>query len=798
MTIHDRARRIAAIVSQSTPPRLRSLAALLATAAGIIWISPRIYGFEEWVSGPGPRLVRAWALLAFFGFSAISAGAAVVRRLSPGGRPDGFWALSFTTGAALFALATGLFGWLHLIGPSFFVLLPLLFIAAGSRTLIAEAAVRRGETSFSALELVVLVFGVLCAGLVGLQTISPENINYDAAWYHLRAAERYALAGGMVRPPEGDVLLALPQAASWLYTWAFLLPQSLLDDKVRLALLLEFSAVLGTLAALPALVRTLCPSLPAASTRLSWVAFFFSPAIFIYDTGVMGGADHVAALWSVSTLITWFHARRAISWRPWVLFGIQASALLLAKYSSIYVLVPLSVLIAGDWVARRRRAGRLADGQAWGPLVAAGVVLVLTSPYWLRNWIWYHNPVYPVGSHLFPNLPWNRDADAWLLYARETHWLTTGGTFLHKVRLTLGALFNYQTELNTWGDMTGGQPLPGAGGQPIAGTIYFLSLLALPFIADRGRLLVLAVVINVGIAVWFNTHIHEMRYLTVLMAPMAAGAAAVALSLWRQRGVFGRLAVLVAVCWNLAAYADMPFRRTHRMARHASTVGVAESYLAQPTERTAKLVRWETIAALLPPDAVPLVHGVYPHLGLGRQSVTDAIGLQFGINYGRWGSIAEILRQLRLMGVTHLIWKPRTEQADSVSGEALFQGLVAQTVQRAEAGGFTVGDLPAQAREIGEGVLYLGCGNLFRSGLYTLEALKAPLTPPYQAFAAPPLAAPVEGDWRALLPRASYVVAETDCQFSAPPEDFTLLTEQAGGAKRLRFHVRTSGHAQGW
>lgn len=777
---------------------LAPLLALAAVAGGIASVAPRVYTLANWNAGVGPMLVSAWALAALFAAAALSTGARLVRAAFRGRPVDGFWALSFATGAAIFALAHGLGGWVGALGWAWFVLLPLAMLAWGWRTVV-EVLVGRHEDApwkleLSLLELVALAFGVVCIGLLFLQTITADNVNYDAAWYHLRAAERYALAGGQVHTPEGDLLLSLPQTASWLYTWAFLWPRASLEDHVRLAFLLELATVLGTLAALPALVRAVCPSLPRALTRLSWVAFFFYPSIFVYDTGVMGGADHVVTLWAVTAILAWLHAREAGTLRAWALFGVHLAGLL-AKYSSLYVLVPLTLLVAGDWLWRAlsaRERGRVGRATALGPLVTAGLALALTSPYWLRNAIWFHNPVYPAATGIFPSTPWHADAEAWLQNSKESTFWTENGTTAHKLQVSAQALFNYQTELNTWGDLT--------QGQPVVGSSYFLSLLALPFIRDRKRRLVmLAFIVNAGIFVWFNTHQHQFRYLTILMAPMAAGAAAVALSLWRSESLFARAAVLAAAAWHLAAFADMPFRKTHRMANRESTVSVASEYLNRHGGRVGRLAAWEAIGQALPPSAVPLVHGSFPHLGLGRQSATDVTGLQFGINYGRWGSQKEIHAQLRKMGVTHLIWNPGCEQSDSVTGEALFLGLATQVTEKKALHGYSVGELPQEPREIGEGILYVGCANLFESGLYTLEALKVPVPPWFHPWPKVQPVAKVQGDWRALLPRASYVALEADCNLGDPPvTEFTWMNDQMGFPRKLRHFVRTAGQAQGW
>ena len=77
---------------------------------------------------------------------------------------------------------------------------------------------------------------------------------------------------------------------------------------------------------------------------------------------------------------------------------------------------------------------------------------------------------------------------------------------------------------------------------------------------------------------------------------------------------------------------------------------------------------WSEIGSALPPAARPLVHGLETHLGLPRLTVTDTGGMQVGIDYAKWGSVAEVWRHLREMGVTHLIWNSDVEQPDTVTG----------------------------------------------------------------------------------------------------------------------------------
>lgn len=764
--------------------RVAGVLSLLALAGAGFWVASFALPmdkvlFDKWTTGLGPRLWTTWGYLGTFVLAALSFGQLMVRTASKGPR-DGSWALAFSSGTIVFAVAIGLFGWLGWLAHPFFWLLPLVMTFAGLpalRDAVIEAKEQRAhERAFSNVELLALLFGGGCLLLLLFQVISPDNVNYDAMWYHLRAAERNALASAIQRTPEGDVLLTLPSATSWLYTWAFLAPGMVTEDRVVLALHLEFAVFAGTLACVPPLVRALVPGRDRRATRVSWVALFFFPSVFIYDTGLMGGADHMVALWAGAAVLAWIQARERGDLWSWVLPGLQLAGLT-AKYSSLYLLIPLAPLMLGDALWRRRVSGLF---------VAAGVGLLMTSPYWLRNLVWYHNPVYPSAGFLFPNSPSNPDFAAWQSYWAQLVVLNpNAGSTAHRVRSTLRVLVDYHQQIYGWKDMTGDQPVMGSG--------YFLSLVVLPFLPERRRLFALAVLVNLGIVVWFNLSQYHFRYLTVLTPLMAAGMAATALSLW-ELGLPARLGVVGLTCLLLSAYADVPFRHTHRLNRASSPVENAGDFITKRGPGSGRLSMWRELAATLPPEARPVVHGIDPHLGLPRLSITDNSGWQLGINYGRWGSVAEAWRGLRALGATHLIWTDEVEQADSLAGEAIFRALARATVNQKVVRGMNVGELPAEApsSQPGTHVLYVGCTLPRQTGIYSLPALVSPLPPADNPW---PVVVPDEAlqsdTWltAASQDRVGWVVQEESCKLAAPP-GYVSMGVQKMLPISLRYYVR--------
>ncbi|MBL8915512.1 MAG: hypothetical protein JNM17_32740 [Archangium sp.] len=767
------------------------LLALAALAYGGYWVASFSLPmdkvpFDTFSTGIGPRIWRTWGYLGVFVLAAVAFGQFVVRRLSKTSR-DGAWALAFSTGTISFAALIGLFGWVGVLGYPFFWVLPLTMTLIGVaplRDALVETTERwKKSPPLSALEIAAFLFGGLCLGLLVMQAVVPDNINFDATWYHLRAGERNAIAGAITRTPEGDLLLTLPSATGWLYTWAFLAPLSL-EDKVMLSLHLELAVFIGTMACIPPLVRALVPGIDRTKSRATWVALFFFPAVFIYDTGIMAGGDHIVGLWTVSSVLAWLQAREHDDAPSWALVGIQLAGLT-AKYTSIYLLVPLIPMMGIDALWRGRAvpfAKRVS-----GLMTGAAVTLAVTAPYWLRNLVWYHNPIYPSGSSIFPSTPWHEDANVWISsFARDNTFAAAISSPSHRVSASIDALKNYHQTIYGWADMQGGHSVMGSG--------YFLSMLALPFIAHRRRLLALALILNVGVVVWFNTYQHHMRYLLVLAPLMAAGMAATAVALWELSWP-GRVAVVGVTALLLTAYADVPFRRTHRMNRGSSPVENFGEFLKQRGV-SGHLKGWAQLGDQLPPNAKPLVHGMEPPFGLGRLTVTDAQALQFGINYGRLGSTEKIWQHLRTLGVTHLIWNGGwVIQGDSVTGEALFVALAHSTINRRVGNGLNVGELPPTAPpQPGTHLLYLGCsGRMWRTGVYPLETLVEPLPPMWDPWPELQPYEPVDqanAQVVAVDPRVGWVVMEEACTMTPPP-GYTLMSSQASTAPfKLKHFVR--------
>src|SRR5690606_12806881 len=156
---------------------------------------------------------------------------------------------------------------------------------------------KRGP-SWNAIEVTLCALGLLGLLLVYAPLMTPQNVSFDARWYHLPLAERYAVEGGIVPYKEGWFIAGAPQLASLIFSWCFSLPFSTTFDQVEACQHVEFLIFVYTIASVPLLVRKVVPR-NMRVPRNTWAFVFFFPGLFVFDSGVSGGADHIAALWAI-------------------------------------------------------------------------------------------------------------------------------------------------------------------------------------------------------------------------------------------------------------------------------------------------------------------------------------------------------------------------------------------------------------------------------------------------------------------------------------------------------------------
>jgi hypothetical protein len=392
------------------------------------------------------------------------------------------------------------------------------------------------------------------------------------------------------------------------------------------------------------------------------------------------------------------------------LLGLLVAGAVLTKYQAAY-------LCAAPGLALLWQAGRVVGGARVGAeagmgagtipgrlsrslgarLVAAGLplgacgaaLLVATTPLWLRNWLWYGDPVYPMLPRVFSPRPWvpGTDPDRFL---QLSSW-TPQGTFAEKIKETLLATVQFSFKPHDWWNLH--------ADLPVFGSLFTLGLPVLLFLAPRRRLLALGASTWLGLCVWYWTY-HQDRYLQALVPWMAAFLAALLAMTWR-RGLAGRLAVVALVAVQVIWGGDIFAIPTHAMIGQQPakltldliSAGYRADWAAQ-RESHQDLV---PVGRVLPPNSKVLVHERLVHLGLEAMSVADAPGTQGGISYRTLDNPRRVHDLLRSFGVTHLLWRPdATLGWQTVADDLVFFDFVAHHVDKvADLAGLTLATLPA-------------------------------------------------------------------------------------------------------
>lgn len=747
-----------------------------------------------WLYAEYLLLCAGWAL------ACVSTGHRVL--LSTWGRPLPLVehvTLAFASGVLVFFLLMFVGGLLGLLGPVFSVVLPVAMFAFGAsplrrtvtrgwRHLRRARRDRRGASPLWVLPTV--VFGLLGVGMLYLNILTPQNIAYDSRWYHLSLAEHYAAAGAIRASPEGWFQAALPQLASVIYSWAFQLPWFRVFDRVELAAHLEFTVFLFTLAGIPALVRAV---VPGARAHLAWTATFLFPGILLYDSSLSGAADHFAALWAVPICLTLRRALPDLEPRRCLLFGAMLAGAALTKYQAVALLAGAVLAFGGRavWLALRRRRA-----SAWqGVAAAAGAALVLTAPHWLKNWVFYGDPIYPfLYKHLQVH-PWTVDsAHRFEVVFQGQLWRPEGTLGQRLSETLLKGVLGFSFEPNDW-------PMFHRD-VPVFGSLFTLLVVALPFVRRGGRAALLFACGNVGVGLWYWLS-HQDRYLQALLPWMAAAVAAALVLVWRT-GWIGRLATMPLVAAQIVWGGDVYFIPTHAMNNTAPIKLVTDLLSAHyrgDRNRFATYSPWTDIGEHLPAGSKVLVHQSHVHLGLEAMSVSDWGGWQGGLSYARLGTPLAVYERLRSYGVTHVVWLSRNEpwrpnESDSLAGDLVFFRFARLYAVSAQSyGEATVARMPPSppVGPFSDDVLVRACdgGGAYADGYYKLADLALPAETtdragaptPRNSMDCPPGAAacdPVLGD-------VGFVVVKPGC---APAVDGRLRPPYA--------HIATRGELRLW
>ena len=765
-------------------PRFALPVVLLLAALGFARFYGKFYPIEEWLFW---RYAIYWLACAFWSLGCVSTGYVIVRGLRGVSPPLlETLCLSFGAGMVVFYLAMNALGAVHgLHAPTFFAL-PLVMIAVGAGPLwrLLRRYVRHVRYRASsrkarrALQSLIWIFGLLVLAMIYFKMLSPENAQFDSRWKHLALAEQYAHLGFIPRFGEGWTVATNPHLASMLYTWAFLLPKARLFDQVELAAHMEFTCLLWTLATIPAAVRLL---VPGARANSSWVARFLFPGVLLYDSSLACGADHIAAFFALPIFISMLRALPNLQPGRCALLALMMAGAAMPKLTAGIYLVPAPALvIAAAFVWRAIREQRV----LWkGPAAATAVALGATAFFWLRNWVWYGDPLYPLLHEYLTLRPWTPDSANLFQWGYKEFQFWRPSQNWEGVKEALKALFTFSFVPHDY---------PRYHGKvPVFGSLFTLLMVCLPFFRGTMRIWGLAVMTHLSIFTWYMLH-HQDRYLQTLLPWMAAVTAAIIIRIWRS-GWAAKAMVAVLIATQVVIGADVYFIQSHAMIRAPiKRVNdlLAAGYKKQYEERLQVFTGWVAIRDALPEDAHVVLHDNHIHLGISRRTTSDWGTWQYGISYGRLTSPREVWQLYRDLGVTHVVWRDRTSKGwDSLAGDLVFFDFaLRQTRAKKKVSGHWVARMPEEqpADEPYGKVAFFGCNDMYESGLYDLSQMTTPVFGPERARFSKPLVAADAADAHSLLEQADYAVVDPKCAQEARTQ-----IEASGfhlGAKRPRVN----------
>ena len=746
----------------------RPVALLLVLVGATIhfgWFVDRFYDIGDWLFW---RYAAYWLFAGVFAVSCYAAGDRLVRDVVKLPLPLlEHIAVAYALGIFAFFGAVFAVGIVGGLGTAAFFGVPAVLLAVGGlrpwrRLARYGRRLGRRRRPLRPTEWLALGLGAAVLALIYFAILTPKNLSYDALWKHLAIAEQYRVDGAIRPFAEGWYPAAHPHLASVLYTWAFSIPGGDTFDRVLLCAHLEVVIFAGTLVGISALVRRLGVRTTHAGV---WAVRFLFPGVLLYDASLSAGADHIGAIWAVPIFLFLLRAWPRLRPRECAMLSLMMAGAAMTKYSSAVTLLafPAAAIALRSVMllvaALRGRAART----AWiaGPAAATAWGLVVTAPHWLKNWLFYGDPLFPSLHRWFSSSYWAPGAEETFRFGyMGQHWRPDRD--LDGLFESLRALVSFSYVPHDW-------PVFHRN-LPVFGSLFTIAMLCLPFVPAKRRLWALFGGVLLAIFAWYNVH-HQDRHLQTLMPLMTAATGAVIILAWRTHRVI-RAAVIALIGLQLVWGGDIYFFATHAMAksppRRSAELLASGFDKSQRKLRSKPFGRIHDISKALPPEAVVVMHDHRLFVGLDRRALRDFPGWQGAISYGSHPTPAGVYERLRQLGATHIVWRPGKSRGwDSLGGDVAFFWFVKRHLVDVKSfGERRMGRLPdTRPSHPGPGnrVAFIGCRKTYADGLYHIEDLAIPAFGPRKPDYPAPHAVFADADADELVKRANAVVVQTRC-----------------------------------
>lgn len=694
------------------------IALVCLAGAGIFLVHvDTIYPIKDWLF---IKLAMVWGACLYLHAGAVAVGHALLSRvIKVGGLP--FYERLLTdmaVGLVSFVLLMYAAGACGLLRSEVAVVLPGALMLVSLPTLIHELKQHRARPStpgararYHPLVVAGAVLALLAVGVLYLQCMTPDALNYDSKWYHLTVGEDYAREGRLVPFPADYNKAAFPQLTGFLYAWSSLLPG--FDTPLRAMFILhnEFCLMLWQMLA----VRACVDWFLGKSSPGAWAAMFLFPGFYIYDSNLGGSADHVLGFFAVPLFLAAVRASESFALRRCALVGILAGGAVLTKYQAVYLIVGVTPIIAGRWlwlVLHRSSRERLGRWLWQGPLSIIVCCLLVASPHFLKSLVFYGNPIYPYfATSIKSSHPLQPDAGPGIANLWMDNTLVPKGSVGSRALRAIELIFTFSFDTHC--------SIP----RPVYGSLFSLLLPTLPFVRNRSRIVAGAVALCGALFFWGYTYLVD-RYLQALLALVSAVTAALIVRAY-QAGWFSRIAVIALVLVQVVWSGDNFFLNSYN--RIADSIELIRSgHEGKAATRFDKYMRaTRLIDERLPPNAVLLFHNTRLALGVNRRVYQDLAGFQSLISYTNARNARDIVAMYRSFGITHIVhergsWKALTRQE-----EVLFAMFLQHYVKDGfRAHEFEVLALPAELPPVEPTYRTLSLGlDGYADGIYPVDAM---------------------------------------------------------------------------
>ncbi|MEX1088054.1 MAG: hypothetical protein WEC36_02425 [Phycisphaeraceae bacterium] len=520
-----------------------------------------------------------------------------------------------------------------------------------------------------------LLLGLPVGGLYLVAAMCPpgtlwtvEALAYDVQSYHLQLPREW-LADGAMRGLHHNVYSYLPNLVEAGYMHLGAMYGGMSGSAIYTTQLVHAGCAMLAAAALACVVSRF---VGRAAGVVAGVALLLVPWTLI--TGTLAYDEMAAlAILGAALLLTFDHV--AATYKGALLIGLLLGAVTLAKLTIGAMLTPgLLVVLALGWHHAPPWRERLGTGRrlALAGVAALGVVLIVT-PYLVRNASWTGNPVFPLAAQTLGDGHWTPGQVARWQAAHGQGESTIDGLRLLGPRWLLsqgyGAVLGSGPSAKTTIDSRDITRFAGDNGLPLFWLAAALGAgLSLTFAPLRRVTLAMLILLASCLIVWLIATHHQSRFLLPTAVP---GAALIGLGMGRLETLTRRrmprlapaLAVAILSAMTLNTY-DVFFHQTPVVAGIPGRLMPYQLVDSLPTQPDATLVRQngstigDHIINYLPANRRTLLIAesrvLYIRAPIVYHSAFDADLLGELINRHH-GDPAAVTAGLRRAGITH-VW----------------------------------------------------------------------------------------------------------------------------------------------